>query len=163
MSGQNVISANGLAPIKVADTSGTSVNTNPAVPYDGITFGKNGFGTYMGNTYYQDKNGNVIQVKTPISPWAQGLQTGAQAVNAVAAGLNAYTGWKGLGLAQKQFDFTKNATNRDIANKARLANNEITNANDVGLALGSGAMTADQIAASKAATQDKLLNGSAIG
>jgi len=97
------------------------------------------------------------------SAFTTGLQTGADVVNAGAAVMGAYTGWKGLQLAEDQFDFSKAATNRDIANQSKIINNEYANRNDVGLALGGGAMTADEIAASKANVSKKYVNGSAIG
>lgn len=92
---------------------------------------------------------------------------GLAGIGQIAGGLgalgSAWTGYKALGLAEDQFGFEKAATNRNIANQGLLANNAITNANEVGLALGGGAMTPDQIAASKAATQAKLVDTSAIG
>lgn len=85
----------------------------------------------------------------------------------VAQGLgslaNAYTGYKNYQLAEDQFGFEKAATNRNIANQGLMVNNAYDNANAVGLALGGGAMTPEQIAASNAATKAKHVNTSAIG
>jgi len=85
----------------------------------------------------------------------------------VAQGLgslaSAYTGYKTLGLAEDQFDFEKGLANRNIGTQGQLINQQIQNAADVGLALGGGAMTADQIAASKAATTRKYVDTSKVG
>jgi len=113
-----------------------------------------------------DKNGNRSYagvLPQQQSAFATGLQTGADVVNAGAAVMNAYTGWKGLGLAEDQFNFSKESTNRDVANQAKIINDEFANRNDVGLALGGGAMTPAEIAASKANVAKKYVDGSSIG
>jgi len=85
----------------------------------------------------------------------------------VAQGLgalgSAYTAYKGLGLAEDQFGFEKALANRNLANQGQLINTQLQNAADVGLALGGGAMTPEQIAASKAATAKKFVDTSKIG
>ena len=91
------------------------------------------------------------------------LSTGANILNAGVGLANAYLGYKNYGLAKDQFDFSKAATNRDILNQGTLINNSVQNASDVGLALGGGAMTADQIAREKAAVQNRYVNTSVIG
>ena len=146
---------NGLAAVKV-DTSNT--NANPVFDASNFSIQKiDGKSVLINN-----KTGAATFAPAETSALTNGLQTGAQVVGALASGMNAYTGWKSLGLAEDTFDFTVAATNKDIANQAKIINNEITNANEVGLALGSGAMTADQIAASKAAVSGRLVDGSAI-
>jgi len=85
----------------------------------------------------------------------------------VAEGLGslggAYTAYKGLGQAEDQFNFEKALANRNLANEGLLINTQIQNAADVGLALGGGAVTPEQIEASKAATATRFVDTSAIG
>jgi len=97
------------------------------------------------------------------SALSSGLEMGGNIIGAGSSLMNAYTGWKGLQLAEDQFDFSKASTNRDVANQAKIINNEYANRNEVGLALGGGAMTADEIATSKANVSKKYVDGSAIG
>lgn len=91
------------------------------------------------------------------------LGTGASILQGLGSLAGAYTGYKSLGLAEDQFDFSKAAANRDIANQGQTINNSIQNASDVGLALGGGAMSPEQIAAEKAAVQTRFVDTSAIG
>jgi len=139
---------NDFAPVKAYDWSNYDVQDNIVTTDQG--------------TFLRNPNGTLTQIKAPQSAWSSGLQTGSQVVGALSSAMNAYTGWKGLELAEDQFDFTKKSTNRDIANKAKVINNEIGQANEVGLALGGGAMTAEQIAASRQAATARKVNGSAI-
>jgi hypothetical protein len=139
----------------------------PATPnFKEYTIGDLGKNSGYKAVYGIDAQGNkqfVSMAPQQQSAWATGLQIGADVVNAGSALMGAYTGWKGLQLAEDQFDFSKAATNRDIANQSKIINNEYANRNEVGLALGGGAMTADQIAASKANVAKKYVDGSAIG
>lgn len=101
--------------------------------------------------------------KNGLGAFGDYLGAGMDIANIGIAGLGAYTGWQNLGLAKDQFNFEKAATNRDIANQGKQINNAYTNASQVGLALGGGAMTPEQIAAEKAALQNRYVNTSAIG
>jgi len=91
------------------------------------------------------------------------LSTGSQILGAATSAANAYLGYKNYGLAQDQFAFTKNAANRDIANEGQLINNDIVNANNVGLALAGNTLTPEQQAASRAAAENRKVNTAPIG
>jgi len=75
------------------------------------------------------------------------IGTGADVLSGVAGLASAYTGYKGLGLAEDQVAFEKALANANFANQAKLVNTSIQNAGDVGLALASQAMTPEQRAA----------------
>ena len=62
-------------------------------------------------------------------------------LNAGTGLANAYLGYRNYGLAKDQFNFSKNAMNRDIANQGKLINNDIMNRAEVGLALASKELT----------------------
>jgi len=91
------------------------------------------------------------------------LSTGSQILGAATSAANAYLGYKNYGLAQDQFAFTKNAANRDIANEGKLINNDMVNANNVGLALAGNTLTPEQQAASRAAVENRKVNTAPIG
>ena len=91
------------------------------------------------------------------------LGMGADLANIGLSGVQAYLGWENLGLAEDQFAFEKAAANRNIANQGKQVNNAYENASNVGLALGGGAMTPEQIAAEKAALRNRYVDTSAIG
>ena len=91
------------------------------------------------------------------------LGMGADLANIGLSGVQAYLGWENLGLAEDQFAFEKAAANRNIANQGKQVNNAYENASNVGLALGGGAMTPEQIAAEKAALRNRYVDTSTIG
>ena len=91
------------------------------------------------------------------------LGMGADLANIGLSGVQAYLGWEDLGLAEDQFAFEKAAANRNIANQGKQVNNAYENASNVGLALGGGAMTPEQITAEKAALRNRYVDTSAIG
>lgn len=138
-------------PIRNTSTS----QVNPAK--SNITFG----GKTGGSVITDPATGKLTY--TPNLGMMDYLGTGAQMFNAAAAGINAYTGYKALGLAKDEFAFKKNAANRDVANQGKLINNDITNSNNVGLALAGNTLTPEQQAASRAAAQSRLVDTSAIG
>jgi len=138
-------------PIRNTATS----QVNPAK--SNITFG----GKTGGSVVTDPATGKLTY--TPNLGMMDYIGTGAQVFNAAAAGMNAYTGYKALGLAKDEFAFKKNATNRDIANQGKLINNNIINSNNVGLALAGNTLTPEQQAASRAAAQSRQVNTSAIG
>ena len=91
------------------------------------------------------------------------LDTGAGVVNALSAGLGAYTGLQQLGLAKKQFAFEKGLANRNILNQGILANNQMDNATNVGLALAGNTLTSGQKDLERSKTLGRHVNTSAIG
>lgn len=92
------------------------------------------------------------------NPWfGQGgyLQTGAQVANALSGLAGAYTGLKGLGLAEDQFAYEKGLANANLANQADLINEQRLNATNVGLSLAGNTMTDAQ----REAARNKTLAG----
>ena len=84
-------------------------------------------------------------------------------LNGASSLANAYIGYKNYGLAKDMFGFEKSATNRNIENQGKIANNAYDNAGAVGLALGGGAMSPEEIAAANAAIKAKHVNTTPIG
>lgn len=111
-----------------------------------------------GNTYQlnQNSSGNWV---------GKGgyLDTGAGVVNALSAGLGAYTGLQQLGLAKKQFGFEVANTNRNVFNQGTLANNAMDNATNVGLALAGNTLTGSQKASERKKTLGQHVNVARIG
>lgn len=163
----------GLAGSQVVPTStyagldnwGTGMGTpmtqsNPAMPEfstAGLSKMKIDDGSYT-NMY-----GNTVDNGTNSFFNADNMKTGAQALQALGGLANAYTGYKAYGLAKDQFNFEKALANANYVNAARAYNTDLTNASNVGLALGGGAMTPEQIAAARAYTQSRTVSENAIG
>lgn len=99
------------------------------------------------------------------SSWlnADNMKMGAQGLQALSGLANAYMGYKNYGLAKDQFNFEKALANANYVNAAKAYNTDLTNAANVGLALGGGAMTPEQIAASRAYTQGRTVSERPIG
>jgi hypothetical protein len=91
------------------------------------------------------------------------FKSGLGAVQAGAGLLGAYTGLKGLGLAQDQFAFNKASANRDVANQASLINESRLNAANVGLGLAGNTMSDAQRAATRARISAGNVDGSRLG
>lgn len=87
----------------------------------------------------------------------------AQGVQALAGLANAYMGYKNYGLAKDQFNFAKAAANRDVANQARLINNEIQNAGEVGMGLAGNTMDPNARAQRQAQLDAMKVSGAPIG
>ena len=79
-----------------------------------------------------------------------GIGTAANAANALSGGVNAYVGYKGLGLAEDQFAFEKALANANFANQSKLVNNSIQNSGEVGMSLAGNSMSPEQRAARQA-------------
>lgn len=126
------------------------------------TFASPGYGI---NSYLNKNSGDgPLKTKVGATPGLTGyLSAGADVLQGLGALGNAYVGWENLGLAKDKFKIEKAAINRNIENQAKLANNAYDNASAVGLALGGGAMTPEQIAAERSAVKDRYLNSSKIG
>lgn len=85
------------------------------------------------------------------------------AINAFNA-YNQYTlGNKNLGLARDKFAFEKAAANANLVNQARLANNQIQNAGEVGMGLAGNTMDANARAARQAQMDSMKLSTAPIG
>ena len=153
--GKWVSDFDGLGPIN-ADGSGGVLNT----PITSAVVDKAAFKAFIPSTGVATPqsqfNWSDLLSKDTLSG-AAGVLGGA---GSVMQGLGAL---EAADLAKKQFGFEKGLANRNLANQATLANIQMQNAADVGLALGGGAMTPEQIAASKAATAQKMLSTSPIG
>lgn len=108
-------------------------------------------------------------IQNPYAPegssWlnADNMKMGAQGLQALSGLANAYMGYKNYGLAKDQFNFEKALANANYVNAAKAYNTDLTNAANVGLALGGGAMTPEQIAASRAYTQGRTVSERPIG
>lgn len=127
------------------------------------SYGVGSYANTVNNGTVGPLKGRVPEVK-PTTPGLTGyLSAGADVLQGLGALGSAYTGWQNYGLAKEQFGFEKAATNRNIANQGKQINNAYQNASEVGLALGGGAMTPEQIAAERAAVQNRLVDTSAIG
>jgi hypothetical protein len=59
------------------------------------------------------------------SNWANNISAGADVFKGVAGLANAYTGWKNYELAKKQFNAEKAFANRNLANNAKLINQQL--------------------------------------
>ena len=92
-----------------------------------------------------------------------GLSTGLQGIQALSGLANAYTGLKGLGLAEDQFAFSKAGANKDVANQAKLINNNILNSAQVSNALAGNTLSDTQKTAALATAKSKYVDGSKIG
>ena len=77
----------------------------------------------------------------------ESLFKGASALSGLA---NAFTAYKNYGLANKQFDFEKQAYNTNLANQTQMINNDYINRAKIGLAL-SGMPTTDNTKLTEAA------------
>lgn len=122
---KNYNSLNQIGRISTTDTS----NKLPSYSYGGKTI------FFDGNNVI-DNNRNIlgtVNVDGSISPsesnifglkngWADLGQLGLGALN---TGFNIYGGLKQLGLAQDQFNFTKNAFNTNLANSIKSYNNAL--------------------------------------
>jgi len=138
----------------VSDGAGGMIGLNKAA-YDsirktgsgGLAFGK--FAPKTGGVNWFGKGGYI--------------DSGAQVVGAIGTALQGYAALGQLGLAKKKFGFEKGVTNRNIYNQGTLVNNNMDNANNVGLALAGNTMTEAQKAASRQDTLNRHVNVSAIG
>jgi len=72
------------------------------------------------------------------------LQTGLQGVQALSGLASAYTGYKGLGLAEDQFKFQKDLAQTNLENQAALINENRLNSANVGLGLAGGTISDSQ-------------------
>ena len=87
------------------------------------------------------------------------LQTGLQGVQALSGLASAYTGYKGLGLAEDQFEFQKDLANTNLANQASLVNENRLNSANVGLSLAGTTMNDTQ----KQAARDRITANNVSG
>ena len=72
------------------------------------------------------------------------LDMGSQGLAALSGLANAYTGYKGLKLAEDQFAAEKGFANRNLANQAQQYNTGLMNSANVGLALAGSSLTPEQ-------------------
>lgn len=109
--------------------------------------------------------GGVNYQGNPDTGWmsSEGLKTGAAGVQALSGLANAYLGYKNYKLAKDSFGFEKAATNANYINQAKDYNTQLQNGQNVGLALGGGAMSPDQVAASNAYINSRRVSENAIG
>jgi hypothetical protein len=152
-----------------------SITSQGSVPSDVYTFQNQGeaaaFGKSVGdsmsvqqmNDYGNTYAKGVDAGNTNTGIGLDGLKTGLAGVQAAAGLMNAYTGYKGLGLAKDQFAFQKSAANRDVANQASLINESRMNAGNVGLALAGNTMNDAQRTAARNKISAGNVDGSAIG
>ena len=110
-----------------------------------------------------DNNGQLVWPKQTTSPGWMGkggyLDTGASVVGALSGLANAYTGYKGLQLAEDEFEFNKALSQTNLANQAKLINEQRLNAGNVGLALAGNTMSE----ADRTATRNKITAGNVAG
>lgn len=91
-----------------------------------------------------------------------GLGTTANGLGAAAAVGQAILGFKNYALQKDMFNAEKATTNANYINNAMAYNTGLANSHEVGLALGGGAMSADQMAASTAAMNNRKFSENAI-
>jgi len=103
----------------------------------------------------------VPQTKTGPGWMGKGgyLDTGASVVGALSGLASAYTGYKGLQLAEDEFEFNKALSQTNLANQAKLINEQRLNAGNVGLALAGNTMSE----ADRTATRSKITAGNVAG
>jgi len=92
-----------------------------------------------------------------------GMFSDMSAENAIGLanlGVDGFNAWnmyslgnKQIDLANKQFDYSKMLGEANYANNAQLTNNQIQNANEVGLALSQGRLSDEQVAQRRAQTE----------
>ena len=114
-----------------------------------------------GNNYYKGADGSYTNDMGNTMNTGGGFNAGTalQGVQALSGLASAYTGLKGLGLAEDQFGFQKDTVNRNIANQAALINENRMKSADVGLALAGSTMSDAQ----KTATRNKITSGNVDG
>lgn len=153
----------GFTASEIADFNSDNFFGNNSTVTNGVDDG----GLSLGQQFEIDSiMGYNDSQKAKVDNSAKGLsnaQIGLGVVEAAGDLYSGYLGYKNYELAKDQFAFSKASANRDILNQGTLINNSIQNASDVGLALGGGAMTADQIANEKAAVQNRFVDTSKIG
>ena len=161
----NVVDSGGVShSYDLSNIYGKGLIKNPAASTQGNPMNKSTtpkFSINHSGTWTPDGQGGFKFQQT--NGMMDYIGAGAQVFNAAAAGMNAYTGIKSLGLAKDEFGFKVAATNRDVANQGKLVNNDIINSNNVGLMLAGNTLSPEQQAASKAAAQSRQVNTSKIG
>jgi len=117
------------------------------------------------NNYRKGFDAGVARNSTGTNWFGKGgyIDGASQVVGAIGTGLQGYAALGQLGLAKKKFGFEKGVTNRNIYNQGTLVNNNMDNANNVGLALAGNTMTGAQKAASRQDILNRHVNVSAIG
>ena len=78
------------------------------------------------------------------------LENISKSISALSGLANAFTAFKNYGLANKQFNFEKQAYNTNLANQTQMINNDYINRAKIGLAL-SGMSTANDTNLTQAA------------
>jgi len=93
---------------------------------------------------------------------AENWKAGASAVGAVAGIANAWLGYKNYKLAEKQFRYQKDLTNRNLENQALVINEQLDRRTAVGNSLAGRTLTEEQKQDRIAATNKRHVDGSAI-
>ena len=83
-------------------------------------------------------------------------------VQALSGAANAYLGFQNYGLAKEKFAAEKATTNADYMAQSMGYNTGLQNSTNVGLALGGGSMTPEQVQAARDYTNSRKLSEKAI-
>lgn len=113
-----------LLPSRGGFTANTDVWTNYNPTDDILTINRNGVNPLTGNL----NTTPTTNAKTDWGGILGGIGLGFQGLSGLA---NAYLGYKNYELAQKEFNFQKGLANRNLANQAKLINNQYDNAAQV--------------------------------
>ena len=161
------LAATTLSIPQVAVPSVQSLKLNPTVGVDANgNFKINAFGGNNLSNTTTTPSTNTTDIGWNLDT----LGTAFQGLNALSGLANAYLGYKNYKLAKDQFGFAKAATNRNIANQAKIINNTYDNAAQVAAGMvggtdsyGNYGMTDQAIVDRYAAkAKEKHVDGSAI-
>ncbi len=95
-----------------------------------------GHDNWLKNDYFNFNSKPKAELKLDsTSKWGSALTGGAALAKGIGGLASAYTGYKALGLAEDQFAFDKESSQRDAHNQAKLINQDRRNAAEVGLAI----------------------------
>jgi len=115
------------------------------------------------DAYNAINSGGAIDGKISKNPGMGGTMKGiGQGVNALTGLANAYLGYQNYGLAKEKFAAEKATTNADYMAQAMGYNTGLQNSTNVGLALGGGSMTPEQVQAARDYTNSRKLSEKAI-
>lgn len=157
--------ASGVAPTPTPTTEsipwpaleGMSFNNRmPAPSLDGLTLDMGNAGEFSNMTgpevgaALSEYEQGAGQDNSFLKFWDDGksfrdtLETGANVMGAIGAGMQAYTGFKQLGLAKKQFQFNKQLATQNFNNQANLVNLQLGDYQRQRLAAGTSNQGVDQ-------------------
>lgn len=148
------------------DINSTYVSTGGGNPISYSDWAKNPsqYGGFLGSSLsLTDATGNQNFGSISQNPWiSDNLGNIASGIQSAAGIWQAYNAWRNNQLIEEQLDFQKEATNRALANQAKMVNNHYLAQNNIALGM-SDKLSEAQKARLRDDVKSWYVDGSAIG